>query len=316
MINLKKTEKEIRFYEFSDFKYHLQIDRRLSENTIKSYMSDLELYGEFLYKYQGLNDITYVEEEHINKYIASLKRADFSKQTIARKIIAIKEFHKFLYSERISDSDPAKFIDSPKPSKPLPVVLSKDEIQKMIDSIPNETPLDLRNKAIMETLYASGLRITELIELKTSDIHLMEKYIVVVGKGDKERMVPLGDMAVIALRNYIEKGRPFLSKKPGNTLFYNYQGNQISRQALYKYIVKLAADNGITKEISPHTIRHSFATHLLEGGIDLRIVQELLGHEDISTTQIYTHIDRSRLKEMYENTHPMALKNKENKGEE
>lgn len=186
----------------------------------------------------------------------------------------------------------------------------------MIDSIPNETPLDLRNKAIMETLYASGLRITELIELKTSDIHLMEKYIVVVGKGDKERMVPLGDMAVIALRNYIEKGRPFLSKKPGNTLFYNYQGNPISRQALYKYIVKLAADNGITKEISPHTIRHSFATHLLEGGIDLRIVQELLGHEDISTTQIYTHIDRSRLKEMYENTHPMALKNKENKGEE
>ena len=129
MINLKKTEKEIRFYEFSDFKYHLQIDRRLSENTIKSYMSDLELYGEFLYKYQGLNDITYVEEEHINKYIASLKRADFSKQTIARKIIAIKEFHKFLYSERISDTDPAKFIDSPKPSKPLPVVLSKDEIQ-------------------------------------------------------------------------------------------------------------------------------------------------------------------------------------------
>ena len=316
MINLKKTEKEIRFYEFSDFKYHLQIDRRLSENTIKSYMSDLELYGEFLYKYQGLNDITYVEEEHINKYIASLKRADFSKQTIARKIIAIKEFHKFLYSERISDTDPAKFIESPKPSKPLPVVLSKDEIQKMIDSIPNVTPLDLRNKAIMETLYASGLRITELIELKTSDIHLMEKYIVVVGKGDKERMVPLGDMAVIALRNYIEKGRPFLSKKPGNTLFYNYQGNPISRQALYKYIVKLAADNGITKEISPHTIRHSFATHLLEGGIDLRIVQELLGHEDISTTQIYTHIDRSRLKEMYENTHPMALKNKENKGEE
>ena len=267
-------------------------------------------------KYQNINDITYVDEEHINKYISSLKRADLSKQTIARKIIAIKEFHKFLYSERISDVDPAKFIDSPKASKPLPVVLSKEEIQKMIDSIPNETPLDLRNKAIMETLYASGLRITELIELKTSDIHLMEKYIMVIGKGNKERMVPLGDMAVVALRNYIEKGRPFLSKKPGTTLFYNYQGNPISRQALYKYIVKLAQDNGITKEISPHTIRHSFATHSLEGGIDLRIVQELLGHEDISTTQIYTHIDRSRLKEMYENTHPMALKNKENKGEE
>ena len=128
-------------------------------------------------------------------------------------------------------------------------------------------------------------------------------------------MVPLGDMAVVALRNYIEKGRPFLSKKPGNTLFYNYQGNPISRQSLYKYIVKLAADNGIMKEISPHTIRHSFATHLLEGGTDLRIVQELLGHEDISTTQIYTHIDRLRLKDMYDHTHPLALKNKK-EGEE
>ena len=305
-------EREIKFYEFSDFKYHLQTDKRLSQNTVNAYLTDLELYGEFLFKYQNITDITYVDEEHINKYIASLKRAEYSKQTIARKIIAIKEFHKFLYSEKISDIDPAKYIDSPKASKPLPVVLSREEINKMIDSITGDQPLDLRNKAMIETLYASGLRISELINLKTSDIHLREKYIVVVGKGNKERMVPLGDMAVVSLRNYIEKGRPYLSKKPGSTLFYNYQGNPISRQSLYKYIVKLANDNGITKEISPHTIRHSFATHLLEGGTDLRIVQELLGHEDISTTQIYTHIDRSRLKEMYENTHPLALKNKIN----
>lgn len=180
----------------------------------------------------------------------------------------------------------------------------------MLDSIETKTPLGLRNKAMIETLYASGLRISELVGLKTSDVHLREKYIVVVGKGNKERMVPLGEMAILALRNYIEKGRPLLAKKPGNILFYNYQGNPISRQSLYKYIVKLAAENGITKEISPHTIRHSFATHLLEGGTDLRIVQELLGHEDISTTQIYTHIDRLRLKEMYEHTHPLALKNK------
>lgn len=302
--------REISFYEFSDFRYHLQTDKRLSPNTVAAYMTDLELYGEFLIKYQNIKDITMINEDHINKYIASLKRADMSKQTISRKIIAIKEFHKFLYSEKISDEDPAKFIDLPKPSKPLPVVLSKDEISKMLDSIETDTPLGLRNKAMIETLYASGLRISELVGLSIADIHLREKYIVVVGKGNKERMVPLGDMAVIALRNYIEKGRPFLSKKPGNTLFYNYQGNPISRQSLYKYIVKLAKDNGIEKEISPHTIRHSFATHLLEGGTDLRIVQELLGHEDISTTQIYTHIDRLRLKEMYEHTHPLALKNK------
>ena len=310
MKELKEKNKEITFYEFSDFRYHLQTDKRLSQNTISAYLSDLELYGKFLVEYQGISDIVNVTEEHINRYIASLKRADFSKQTISRKLIAIKEFHKFLFSEKIADEDPAKFIDLPKPSKPLPVVLSKEEIAKMIDSIETDTPLGLRNKAMMETLYASGLRISELVGLTLYDIHLMEKYITVVGKGNKERKVPLGDMAVLALRSYIEKGRPFLSKKPGNTLFYNYQGNPISRQALYKYIVKLAADNGIMKEISPHTIRHSFATHLLEGGTDLRIVQELLGHEDISTTQIYTHIDRMRLKDMYEHTHPLALKNK------
>ena len=308
---MKKVEKEISFYEFSDFKYHLQIDKRLSKNTIQAYMTDLELYGEFLKKYQlDVKFITDVQKEHIEKYIASLKRADFSKQSIARKIIAIKEFHKFLCAEKISDEDPAKFIELPKASKPLPVVLNKEEIAKMLDSIDTKTPLGLRNKAMIETLYASGLRISELVGLKTSDVHLREKYIVVVGKGNKERMVPLGEMAILALRNYIEKGRPLLAKKQGNILFYNYQGNPISRQSLYKYIVKLAAENGITKEISPHTIRHSFATHLLEGGTDLRIVQELLGHEDISTTQIYTHIDRLRLKEMYEHTHPLALKNK------
>ena len=305
---MRLKDREISYYEFSEFRYHL-MNKRLSPNTITAYMTDLELYGEFLVKYKDGKDIYSVTEDDINKYIASLKRANLSKQTISRKIIAIKEFHKFLNAESPS-TDPAKFIDLPKASKPLPVVLSREEIAKMLDSIETDTPLGLRNKAMIETLYASGLRISELVGLSIADIHLREKYIIVIGKGNKERMVPLGDMAVIALRNYIEKGRPFLSKKPGNTLFYNYQGNSISRQSLYKYIVKLAKDNGIEKEISPHTIRHSFATHLLEGGTDLRMVQELLGHEDISTTQIYTHIDRMRLKEMYEHTHPLALKKK------
>ena len=305
------ANREIKYYEFSDFRYHLQTDKRLSPNTIKAYMTDLELYGEFLYKYQGLDDITMVDQLHIDRYIASLKRANSSKQTIARKIIAIKEFHKFLYQENISTDDPAKFIDMPKQSKPLPIVLTKEEVAKMIDSISTDSPIGLRNKAMIETLYASGMRISELINLRLADIHLREKYIVVIGKGDKERMVPLGDMAILAIRNYIEKGRPHIAIKGGNYLFYNYQGNPISRQSLYKMIVKLATDNGITKEISPHTIRHSFATHLLEGGTDLRVVQELLGHEDISTTQIYTHIDKSRLKEMYLNTHPMAKKENE-----
>lgn len=308
--------KEVEFYEFSDFRYHLQTDKRLSKNTVQAYMTDLNGYGKFLKEYQNIRFVDGITEDHIQRYIASLKRKDLSKRTLSRKIIVIKEFHHFLFSEGITDKDPARSIDTPKPSKPLPVVLTKDEMARMLDSIPTDTPLGLRNKAMMETLYASGLRISELCSLKTSDIHMREKYIVVIGKGNKERMVPLGDVAINALRNYLEKGRPQLDKTHDGTLFFNYQGHPISRIALYKYIVQLAKENGITKEISPHTIRHSFATHLLEGGTDLRMVQELLGHEDISTTQIYTHIDRARLKEMYANTHPMALKKNKKEGEE
>lgn len=313
---MKKEEKEVVFYEFSDFRYFLLNDKRLSKNTVDAYLSDLEQYGKFLRQYQKISDITEVERVHIERYLASLKRAGFSKTSMARKIVAIKEFHLFLYQENITHNQPQQFIELPKITKHLPTVLSKEEINMMIDSIKTDTPLGLRDKAMLETLYASGLRISELIDLKTSDLHLREKYLTVIGKGNKERIVPIGEMAVVALRNYLENGRPSLQKKGGTTLFYNYQGNLISRQALYKIIVLLAKNNGISKEISPHTIRHSFATHLLEGGTDLRIVQELLGHEDISTTQIYTHIDKSHLKEMYQHTHPLALKNQQNKEKE
>ena len=306
---MKKKEKEIIFYEISDFKYHLQNDKRASQNTIAAYITDLEGYQNFLHKYHFITDVSEIDRENIEKYILSLKRKDLSVQSISRKIISIKEFHKFLFSEGITKTNPALHIESPKPSKPLPVVLTIEEISKMIDSIETKTAIGQRNKAMMETLYASGLRISELLDLRLTNIHLREKYIIVIGKGDKERMVPLGDMAIIALRKYIEQGRLELAKKKTDILFYNYKGEAMSRQGFYKYIINLAKENGITKEISPHTIRHSFATHLLQGGTDLRIVQELLGHEDISTTQIYTHIDRSQLKDMYDHTHPLAKKN-------
>lgn len=307
---MKKKQKEIIFYEISDFRYHLQNDKRASKNTISAYTTDLEGYQNFLHEYHYINDVTEIERENIEKYIQSLKRKDLSVQSISRKIIAIKEFHKFLFTEGITKTNPALHIDTPKASKPLPVVLTIEEVSKMIDSIDTSNAIGQRNKAMMETLYASGLRISELLDLKLSNIHLREKYIIVIGKGDKERMVPLGEMAVVALRKYIEEGRLELAKKKTDILFYNYKGETMSRQGFYKYIVNLAKENGITKEISPHTIRHSFATHLLQGGTDLRIVQELLGHEDISTTQIYTHIDRNQLKDMYDHTHPLARKNK------
>jgi integrase/recombinase XerD len=308
---MKKPEKEVIFFELSDFRYYLQTDKRSSKNTIQAYMTDLEKYAEFLKEYQGIVDVSEIEREHIEKYILSLKRKDLSVQSISRKIIAIREFHKFLFTEGICKTNPAAHIDTPKASKSLPVVLTIEEIGAMLDSIDTSTPIGQRNKAMMETMYAAGLRITELLELKLSNIHLREKYMIIIGKGNKERMVPLGDMAVLALRNYIEEGRTELAKVKTDILFYNYKGEAMSRQGFYKYIVNLAKENGIEKEISPHTIRHSFATHLLQGGTDIRIVQELLGHEDVSTTQIYTHIDRSQLKDMYDHTHPLAKKNEE-----
>ena len=302
----KKIEREVIFYEITDFKYYLQDTLNLSDNTIDAYISDLYQYEKFLHEYENIEDVKDIERDDIQKYIQSLKRKKLSKASISRKVIAIKEFHKFLKKEDYTKDNPAKLIETPKSDKALPQVLSVDEINKMISSIDGKDSLSIRNRAMMELLYACGLRISELLSLRLRNIHFMEKYLEVIGKGDKERVVPIGEMALSALRNYIENARSELMTNKSDLLFFNYKGEEMSRQGFFKYIKKLAKENGIEKEISPHTIRHSFATHLLEGGTDLRIVQELLGHEDISTTQIYTHLDKSRIKDMYDHTHPMA----------
>ena len=203
-------------------------------------------------------------------------------------------------------------IESPKMESHLPQVLTIDEISKMIDSIKEDDSLGIRNKAMMETLYASGMRISELLDLTLGQLHLKDGYIVVIGKGNKERQVPIGEMAIQALRKYLLE-REKIKNKQTNILFLNYKGDRMSRQGFFKYIKNLAKENGIEKEISPHTIRHSFATHLLQNGTDLRAVQQMLGHEDISTTQIYTHIDKERLKEEYDNTFPLAMLENEEK---
>lgn len=307
----KTKEKQIVFYEISDFKYYLETDKRLSFNTVSSYLSDLNKYQDFLVKYRSINSVDLITKDDIISYIDSLKRGGMTKKTLARKITVIKEFHSFLLSEKILEDNVAKFIDVPKTERSLPTVLSIDEITLMLDSIDTTTPLGKRNKAMMETLYATGLRVSELLSLKISNIHLNAKYLDVIGKGDKERMLPLGDYAIIAIRDYLENARSIISHIPSDLLFFNYQGNAMSRQGFYKYIETLAKKCDITKEISPHTIRHSFATHLLENGTDLRMVQALLGHEDISTTQIYTHIDRSHLKATY-----LKAKPKTNRSEE
>ena len=311
----KLKQREVVFIEIADFINHLYSDLSLSKNTIDAYESDLVQYESFLYKVLNIEDVRDILREDILKYIQSLKRKNLSKATISRKIVAIKDFHKYLYKNPMYrlKSNEAELIDTPKADKKLPVVLTVDEIDKMISSINTDDNIGIRNKAMIEVLYAGGFRITELLELKITDIHWKEKYIKISeGKGNKDRLVPIGEMALLALRNYVNNARSELLKdNKTNLVFLSYQGKEISRQYVFKYIKKLALENGITKTISPHTIRHSFATHLLENGVDLRIVQELLGHEDISTTQIYTHIDRSKLKNMYDNVFPLSSVNKD-----
>lgn len=296
-------------YQINDFLYNLRIERNYSENTIESYRIDLMQYATFLNKYEYVNDVSDILDFHIERFIRSLKKKDLSKTSISRKISAIKSFHKYFYiDEKVTDVNPSSQITKPKRSLHLPDYLTIEEIDKMLDSIDTSSVIGLRNKALMEILYASGMRVSELCDLEISDVHLNEKYIRVIGKGNKERIVPIGDNAVYWVRKYITDSRDKIPHKPGGTLFINYKGDKISRQSIWKIVKKIASDVGIEKEIKVHTIRHSVATHLLQNGVDLRYIQEFLGHEDISTTQIYTHIGIEELKEKIQSLHQRRKK--------
>lgn len=300
-------DKEPTFYEIKDFEFYLTGEKMLSNNTANSYISDINLYSSYLIKYRKLNDPRDVSKEDIEAYLLTLKRNGFTSQSVARKLTAIKAFHKFCFQElRGFKEDVSAQIKSGKKEKHLPTVLTVEEILALIDAIDDSTDIGIRNKAILEVLYSSGMRISELTELKLNQIHLNQKYLIALGKGNKERICPLGEPAIIALRTYLEKVRLKLSKTPSDLCFLNYQGGHLSRNYLFRLIRELALKAGIEKEISPHTIRHSFATHLLENDVSLRMVQTMLGHEDISTTQIYTHIETNRLKEIYNKAHPMS----------
>ena len=296
-------------YQINDFLYNLKIERNYSENTIESYRNDLMQYATFLNKYEYVNDVSDILDFHIERFIRSLKKKNLSKTSISRKISAIKSFHKYFYiDEHVTDVNPSSQITKPKRSLHLPDYLTIEEIDKMLDSIDTSSVIGLRNKALMEILYASGMRVSELCDLEINDVHLNEKYIRVIGKGNKERIVPIGDNAVYWVRKYITDSRDKIPHKPGGTLFINYKGDKISRQSIWKIVKKIASDVGIEKEIKVHTIRHSVATHLLQNGVDLRFIQEFLGHEDISTTQIYTHIGIEELKEKIQSLHQRRKK--------
>ena len=283
---------------------HLRIERGLSENTVSSYSSDLVKYFNYLEKKKKPPLI--VNREDIAEYLGYIKKNnEYSARTIARNLSAIKMFYRFLIGEGRLTDNPARLLEPIKLPGRLPGTLSRDEVDRLLAVPDTTTILGQRDSAMLELLYATGLRVSELIGLHMVNINLEPGFIRTVGKGSKERLVPMGEKAKDAIKLYLAYGRPDLVKEKNIPfVFLNSRGASISRQGFWKIIKKYGIMAGITKKITPHSLRHSFATHLLEGGADLRSVQIMLGHSDISTTQIYTHVSRERLKQIHEKYHP------------
>lgn len=283
---------------------HLAVERGLSANTLQAYGADLRELSRTLRNDMGLQDWTEVRREHLLEHLGRLP-VSLSESSRARKLATIRSFFRFMESRGALADNPSSRIRFPKTSRKLPHALSFSEVDALLAQPDPSRPLGLRDKAIFEVMYATGLRVSELTELTLRRVHLDAGYVVLRGKGDKERVVPLGEYAVDALREYLTDARPRLAEKSkAQQVFLNHRGEPLSRQGVWKLIKQVALRAGIQQSLSPHMLRHSFATHLLENGADLRSVQTLLGHVDISTTQIYTHVARARLKEIHRQHHP------------
>jgi len=287
-----------------EFLNYLSVERGLSRNTISSYGSDLFSFLNYL-ESKGIAGIEKIKRDDITQYLLHLKDKGLSGNSVSRALVAIKMLYKFLAQERFIKNDVAGILESPKLIRPLPNVLNIAEVTRLLQAPDTRSWMGIRDKAALEMMYATGMRVSEMVELGTATLSLDVGFIKCKGKGDKERMVPIGSKARNAVSRYMEKVRPSLLKgKNDNHLFLTRLGKKISRQSFWKMMKKYAKMARIKKEIAPHTLRHSFATHLLERGADLRVVQELLGHSDIATTQIYTHIDKGRLKSIHKQFHP------------
>ncbi|WP_445612632.1 site-specific tyrosine recombinase XerD [Geobacillus sp. YF-1] len=296
-------------HELSDFLHYLMVERNLAHNTIVSYERDLKKYARYLRQVEQLQAWGEVERLHILHFLKFLSEQGQSARTIARHLASIRSFHQFLLREKIAAQDPTVHIETPQFERTLPKVLSVEEVEALLAAPQTDTPFGLRDKAMLELLYATGMRVSELVQLNLGDVHLTMGFVRCYGKGRKERIVPIGRMAIDALARYVEHGRPQLvnaRKRATEALFLNHYGQRLTRQGFWKILKRLAKEAGIEKPLTPHTLRHSFATHLLENGADLRAVQELLGHADISTTQMYTHVTKTRLKDVYKQYHPRA----------
>jgi integrase/recombinase XerD len=283
----------------------LKLEKNLSANTISSYLSDLKTFLKFIND-EGITDLAEVETANLVKFFRLLNEVGLSDTSAARYFSSLKGFFNYMMVNEYLEKNPIDKITPPKLSKKLPQVLTIDEMERILEQPDTGSVLGLRDKAMLEMFYACGLRISELIELKLSNLFFADEVIRVFGKGSKERIVPIGSSAVNWTNKYLESGRSYLAKreKSENYLFLNKRGTKLSRMGVWK-IVRVYIDQAeIMKEVHPHTFRHTFATHLLEGGADLRAVQEMLGHVDISTTQIYTHIDRDFIKQEHQLYHP------------
>ncbi|MDD5218345.1 MAG: site-specific tyrosine recombinase XerD [Candidatus Omnitrophica bacterium] len=285
-----------------EFFNYLSVEKGLSANTLDAYQLDLVRYHKFL-EGLGVRDWKDVRREHITKFLLAEKKRGLEVSSIARCLVTLKVFHRFLLQERYLTEDVTSVLESPKLWKRLPQFLTSQEVGSILKAPFGHKPQGIRDRALLECLYATGVRVSEVAGLKLNDVDLDNSFVKCRGKGDKERIVPIGRFAVEACRQYLQKVR---AKQHVQTehLFLNRSGRGLSRQYIWQMIKKYARWAGITKTITPHTFRHSFATHLLEHGADLRVVQELLGHSDISTTQIYTHVSRDRLKGIHAKFHP------------
>jgi len=284
------------------FLEYLIAERSSPENTVSSYAADLEALKPFLDE-KGITELS-VSGADLEEYTSRCKEKGLKGTSIRRRLSTIRQFYRFLIEEEIIATDPTRDLSSPKRGLYLPEVLSIDEVARLIASPDIGTPLGMRDKAMLEVLYATGLRVSELISLKLHHLNLHVGYLICRGKGDKERLVPMGESAQRWVNDYLKNTRPYLVNKPTDILFCSKRGGAMTRQNFWYSIKRYASRAGILKQISPHMLRHSFATHLLGGGADLRSVQMMLGHADISTTQIYTHLSSARLKEVHERYHP------------
>jgi len=287
------------------FLEHLVVERGLAQNSLEAYRRDLARYTAYLTA-RGRR-VTSLDRAEVPRYLLALREAGLSPRSVARHLSAIRQFHRFLVREGRAGEDPTSHLESPRPWRRLPVVLSSEEVDRLLAPARPATPQGLRDRAMLEVLYASGLRVSELVGLRLADLNLAGGILRVLGKGNKERLVPLGDAAVDSLRAYLADGRPRLERRRASLhLFLGRHGRGLTRQMFWQLLKRYVRAAGITKPVTPHTLRHSFATHLLERGADLRSVQMMLGHADIGTTQIYTHLTRAHLKAIYDKHHPRA----------